>query len=66
LLPDKGYGMRERYEGKLSRTVLRGLGAGNGLRLLDPIPRSQSTGSLSRQGRNWQWPRRPTRWPAIE
>ena len=30
----KGYGMLERYEGKLSRTVLRGLEAGNGLRLL--------------------------------
>ena len=27
--------MLERYEGKLSRTVLRGLEAGNGLRLLD-------------------------------
>lgn len=29
-------------------------------------PRSPSTGTLSRQGRNSQWPRKLTRWPAIE
>ena len=31
----KGYGMREPYPMKVARTVLRGLEAGNGLRLLD-------------------------------
>jgi len=33
----KGYGMREPYAMKVARTVLRGLEAGNGLRLLDRL-----------------------------
>jgi len=44
--------MLEPYEGKLSRTVLRGLETGNGLRLLGDLTRSMVHYRLS-QKLNW-------------